>query len=283
MFAGGAGGGAGAPPPPPPPPGGEDAQLKGFVDAFKLRYPALTADIDAAVAANTLTVDTIRDLLNTYPPLSDKKVRQAIATPQQGQFQSAQAEQGQRAPTAQELQKLSAEWDALPGSVKAQEKSKENWIQKIWREGKEFVRGTPAELLTFENYNQPQRNAIGETLNSAMQGIRGNQYDFEPIAAEARHNFFTKDIPTLAHRFMAQGKNTRRASDTQGAYGAAAANLERGLASLRSQYNLQREPTQHAKLQTGLTPLRQSIFSPATGGLAQAAAAGLGSYLKGAL
>lgn len=81
----------------------------------------------------------------------------------------------------------------------------------------------PPAPLDFSNLTSPYR------------------FDFAPVAEEARNQFATQTVPSLANRFTAlTGGMTRpgTASGLIGQLGSAGAGLERGLAALHSKYGL---------------------------------------------
>jgi len=138
----------------------------------------------------------------------------------------------------------------------------------------EYWWGAPEKSYMFPQFNGPQQEGFQFALQNALQNLGNNQFDFAPIEEQARTNFAQQTIPSIATRFSALGAQKSSAFGQQ--LGAAGANLERDLAAMKANYNLQRQPLFQNLLQLGLTPQYQSVFAPATqgffGGLAQNAA-----------
>ena len=73
----------------------------------------------------------------------------------------------------------------------------------------------------------------------AMQGLQDPMAGFAPIAQQARSQFQTQTMPSLAERFTSFGQGGQRSSDFMGAMAGAGSDLEESLASMASQYSLQ--------------------------------------------
>lgn len=137
----------------------------------------------------------------------------------------------------------------------------------------EFLTGSPAQQQQLPRYTPEQQQFMQQQLQQAST-------DFSPDALEkrARNQFHSQTLPSIAERFTAFGPGAQRSSAFQGALGSASADLETGLAALRSQYGLQ-------KAQLGLQPTFENIYLPGTtgliGGAAQGIGQGLGSTISG--
>jgi hypothetical protein len=124
--------------------------------------------------------------------------------------------------------------------------------------------GKPEQIQQIQNFTPEQRSALNQLLSQGMQDT-----DFNAIENREVNRFNTQTIPSLAERFTAMGGSGQRSSGFQDALGRAGAGLGEGLASLRSQYGMQ-------KLGMGLTPQFQSVMRPRQpGGIEQ----GLGSIM----
>lgn len=114
------------------------------------------------------------------------------------------------------------------------------------------------------------KGAVGNQALQALQGLGGNQFNFQPIANQARTNFQTNTIPGLAERFTSLGQGAQRSSGFQGALGQEAGNLETGLAALQSQYGLQQQGLQQNLLNMllghSLSPEFENIVTPGNEG-----------------
>jgi len=177
--------------------------------------------------------------------------------------------------------------------------------------GGNFLTGKKGKFGSFPIVTGAQSSAMDALLRSGLSGLEGlggsvmdrysNIYEgFEPIEALARENFSTQTIPSLAERFTSLGSGSQRSSAFQGALGAAAANLEKQLAALRSEYGFQnkalnwqtglaeKELAQRSALASlgyGLQPQFENTYTPGKPGLLQSlfggAMSGLGSLAGG--
>jgi|GEM_PF-4627924 len=188
--------------------------------------------------------------------------------------------------------------------------------------GGNFFTGKKAKFGSFPIVTGAQSAAMDSLLRSGLGGLEGlggsvmdkynNPIDpyegFDPIANLARENFSTQTIPSLAERFTSLGSGgSQRSSAFQGALGAAAANLEKQLAALRSEYGLQnkefglrerglnwqtalaeKELAQRSALSSlgyGLQPQFENTYTPGKPGFLQSlfggAMSGLGSLAGG--
>src|SRR5574338_331090 len=147
-------------------------------------------------------------------------------------------------------------------------------LQNIGTGAKDFLIGSPAKQTQLSRFNPEQQqlqSLIGNQAGSLLQNLGKNQFDFAPIAQQARTNFQTKTIPSIANRFAALG------AQGSGAYthalGSAGAGLEEGLASLQSQFGLHQAGQQQSLLLSLLSQALQSqnesLYSPETSGFLQ--------------
>lgn len=152
----------------------------------------------------------------------------------------------------------------------------------------DFLTGTKGTFnpLPTTPLQQQITQQIGQKASSLLS--KDNQFNFAPIAEQARANFQQRTIPTLAERFTAMGGGLR-SSAFQGALGGASSALERDLAALQQQYGLQQNAQQNQLLQIllGLSSQPQFSYTPPTPGLLQplvgALGSGLGMYATGGL
>jgi hypothetical protein len=110
------------------------------------------------------------------------------------------------------------------------------------------------------------KGAAGNQALKTLQGLGGGQFNFEPIAQQARTQFQQQTVPGLAERFTSLGGGAQRSSAFQGALGQAGAGLEQGLAALQSQYGLKQQGLQQQLLKmllsTSLSPEFQNVENP---------------------
>lgn len=170
-------------------------------------------------------------------------------------------------------------------------------LKNIGAGAQNFLIGTPGTVEQVSRLNPQQvalQQQIGNTASSMLSNQGQNQFNFEPIAQQARTNFQTKTLPSIANRFAGMG--TQRGSDYMHALGSAGAGLEEGLAALQSKYGLAQSSQQQqlllALLAQALSPQQdnqfmapqsgflQSILPAIGGGAGIAANAGLMSILR---
>lgn len=131
---------------------------------------------------------------------------------------------------------------------------------------KEFFLGKPEEFGQAQLYTPEQRSAMSKLLQEGMQN-----FQFGPIEQQARTNFQTQTIPSLAERFTSMGGG-QRSSAFQAALGRAGVGLEENLAALKSQYGAQ-------QLGFGLGRQFEPTFRQAQPGFLQQSAASLMQFL----
>lgn len=159
--------------------------------------------------------------------------------------------------------------------------------------GPESISGKPGGLKQLPTVTPGQENIIGQSGKGALdllKQIQGSQFNFEPIAQQARTQFQTQTIPSIAERFSSMGTGgSQRSSAFSNALGSAGSGLEQSLAALRSQYGLQErglnQQLLNSLLGVGLTPTFQSYYQPQQQGalapILSALAGGLGMALPG--
>jgi hypothetical protein len=118
----------------------------------------------------------------------------------------------------------------------------------------------------YPSFTPEQQFSLDQLLRGGLNGIQGLQTpDFGPIEEQAKREFQTQTIPSLAERFTSLGGG-QRSSAFQGALGSAASDLQSQLAALRSKYGLaaneQRLQQALPQLQFGLQPRYESVFTP---------------------
>jgi len=140
--------------------------------------------------------------------------------------------------------------------------------------------GSPQQTQQLPLYSQQQNQGQNQLLSRGLQGILGHQFDFAPIEQQARTQFSTQTVPSLAERFTAMGSGgSQRSSAFQGALGSAASGLESNLAGLRGQYNLAQLPFFQNLVQMGMRPQNEQILQSQQPGLFQGALPSMGSSL----
>ncbi len=157
---------------------------------------------------------------------------------------------------------------------------------------KDFFVGSPGkqQQLPLLNPQQQQLQSLAGTQATSMLGNLGsNQFDFAPIAQQARTNFQTKTLPSIASRFAGMGN--QRGSDYPHALASAGVGLEEGLAALQAKYDFaQGSQSQQlnqqlllALLSHALQPQNENVFYPGQGGLLQALLPAAGQATTGGI
>lgn len=126
----------------------------------------------------------------------------------------------------------------------------------------------PSSVETVPNLNPTQMALQNKTIGSAgnlLNKTNQYQFDFAPIEQQARENFQTKTIPSLAERFVGQGSGTH-SSAFRGALGGAGSELETNLAALGAEYGLRDQAQQQGHLSNllgyGLQQSQDNFYTP---------------------
>ncbi len=147
----------------------------------------------------------------------------------------------------------------------------------------DFLIGTQDQIKQVPRLSAQQlglHNNAGNAANQLLPQVQQG-FNFAPIAQQARTQFNTQTIPSLAERFTAMGN--QGSSDFRAALGSAGAGLEEGLAGLQSQYDFANQGQQQQLLLSllglGLQPQFENIFMPGQQGFLQNLGASLGGGL----
>ena len=146
-----------------------------------------------------------------------------------------------------------------------------------------FLFGHKPQYEQMQKFNPQQQQGFSQILQQALSGMQNPQEGFEPMAQQARSQFQSQTVPSLAERFTAMGQGGQRSSAFQGALGEAGAGLEEGLASQGSQYGLQRQGQLQQLLGMGLTPQFDTFRNAPTQGLVGNMAAGAAEQIPSML
>lgn len=126
----------------------------------------------------------------------------------------------------------------------------------------------------------PQQQGWQSQLgNQASQALQNPYEGFEPIANQARDQFNTSTIPSLAERFTSMGTGGQRSSAFQGALGQAGAGLETNLAAMRAQYGLQNRELSGRQLSSALNPSFENYQQQKNPGFLETSLSGLSGIL----
>lgn len=128
--------------------------------------------------------------------------------------------------------------------------------------------GKGEKMDRFTLLTPMQEQATNKLLSQGMQNM-----DFGPIEQQARENFQTQTIPSLAERFESMGSGRQRSSAFAPAMTSAGGQLERQLAALKSQYGMH-------QVGLGLQPRAfENIFRPEQPGVGQQLMSGASLFL----
>jgi len=156
---------------------------------------------------------------------------------------------------------------------------------------KEGLFGGPGQVVQSPLLSGPQQQLQGLTIQNLMQMLQQGQQGpaqyqqaFAPIAQNARQNFQTDTIPSLAERFTALGGG-QNSSAFQGALGRAGAGLESELGAMGAQFGQQQQQLDQSYLlnllRLALAPQFETSYLPGKsglfGGVGNAIGQGLGS------
>lgn len=230
------------------------AQVRADITEYRIKQNALEEDRSGKIkmdpSIRKQTEKSLRKLTKTlegyYPKYSS--LRSFV---QKGDFNSAQ--------------------DLMKGEIARTEEQASEAAQAV-KEG----RGLPGQgaqsaidQQRFQQYTPEQQQAMSELLRSSLGDIQSKKFDFAPIEEEARAGFKQKTIPSIAERFSAMGsKGSQASSAFPQLLGQAGSDLEKSLASMKSQYNLQQQNQLANLLNLGLRP-QYAHAGPLVGGLPQ--------------
>lgn len=131
----------------------------------------------------------------------------------------------------------------------------------------DFFMGSRGRTQLFDKFTPEQQQSFSQILQMALSGLQNPTEDFEPIAQQAKSEFEQQTIPSLAERFTSMGQGAQRSSGFQQALGRAGAGLSENLASMQSQYGLQKQGLLQSLLGLGLTPQFETSYTPRQPGL----------------
>jgi hypothetical protein len=117
-------------------------------------------------------------------------------------------------------------------------------------------------LKQISTLNPQQQQLQTQAGNLAFEGLKNPTTGFQPIEQQAREQFQTSTIPSLAERFTSMGSGGQRSSAFQGALGQAGAGLEGNLAALRSEYGLRQQGLSQNLLGQALHPNFENYYQP---------------------
>lgn len=164
---------------------------------------------------------------------------------------------------------------------------------------RQFFTGKPGQPQFLPTQTGPQNQLQGMTIQNLLQllssgfGQQGQQSQnaFAPIAQNARENFYSSTVPSLAERFTALGGGGgQNSSAFKGALAQAGAGLDSQLGAMGAQFGQQQQGLDQNYLfnllRFAFQPQFETQYQPATGGLfghiANNIGAGMNAAAKGA-
>jgi hypothetical protein len=132
--------------------------------------------------------------------------------------------------------------------------------QPTWSEA---IFGRPGRVEQFPRFTPEQQGLQSQAIGGA-QGLLGRmgQFDFAPIAQQARERFQTQTLPGLVNQFA--GTGGMAGSAFARALGGAGRGFETDLAALQQNYNLKQEDQMMQRLQqllgVGMAPSFESAY-----------------------
>lgn len=148
-----------------------------------------------------------------------------------------------------------------------------------------FSPSTP-QSYNFERLNPSQqqlRENLIQFLPQLLGQIQQNQPNFNAISNQARNQFQSQTLPSIAERFTSMGSGLR-SSDLQGTLGAAGAGLESQLAGQQAQFGLAQQGQQQNLLENllsnALRPTSDVISEPGSTSYASQGLGIVGELLK---
>lgn len=129
---------------------------------------------------------------------------------------------------------------------------------------------TPGQLKQLSTVTPAQQNLIGQAGTGGLdllKRLQGQQFNFEPIAQQARSQFQRETVPSIAERFSSMGTGgSQRSSAFSNSLASAGTGLEQSLAALRAQYGLQERGQNldllRQLLGVGLSPQFENYYEP---------------------
>lgn len=150
----------------------------------------------------------------------------------------------------------------------------------FWGGLSNFFLGSPERTEQMSTVSPEQQGAMMQMLQRGLAGM--DQFDFAPIEQQARRGFQQQTLPSIAERFTSMGGG-QRSSAFQQALGQAGAGLEQNLASMKQQYNLQRQPLFQQMINMGLRPQFENVMHARQPGMLETGISSLLGGLGGAL
>lgn len=151
----------------------------------------------------------------------------------------------------------------------------------------DFLMGSPGKEQQFQRFTGEQQGALSQLLSTGLGGMQSqqSQFDFAPIAQQARTQFQQQTVPSIMERLTSMGVSNSGALPQL--LSQAGAGLEENLAGMQSRIGLQQQGMEQQRLLSmlgmALQPQFESAYMPGDPGLLKGMAPGLGlaagSYL----
>lgn len=151
--------------------------------------------------------------------------------------------------------------------------------------------GSNQQLSTLSPQQSQLQTQLIDTIGPLLKNAGQNKFDFAPIAEQARYNFNTKTIPSIASRFASFGEGALGTPMARHGLSSAGGELDRNLGALQAQFGLQQQGQNNQLLTSllgqALQPRSENIFTQGSGGfggsVGEGAGAGAGTFALSAL
>lgn len=128
----------------------------------------------------------------------------------------------------------------------------------------ETMFGKPERNYQESRYTPEIQGGLNQLIQQGIGQQKNNAFDFAPVEQQARKDYQTKTLPTIANRFLT-GSNSRNSGNFQHILASSGKDLELGLAQLKNQFGQQNFQNLMQLLGGGA---QQNIHRPETFGLA---------------
>lgn len=127
--------------------------------------------------------------------------------------------------------------------------------------GKTARKGKYTRQSLYSDEQNNRSNAVG---NQGLKQLQNPYEGFEPIAQQARNQFYQQTIPSLSERFTSMGSyggsNALSSPSFQQTLGSAGADMNTDLAAMQAQYGQQNQQNALQMLQFGGQPQFENVY-----------------------
>lgn len=123
-----------------------------------------------------------------------------------------------------------------------------------------FGGGNEGGLQQAQRLTPEQQSILSLLLGTGGKSLQNPYAGFQPIAQQARSQFFQNTIPSLAERFTSMGSGSLSSPAFVSQLGQAGTGLEEALAAMQSQYGMQNQKNALSMLALGLSPQFENFY-----------------------